>query len=126
MVNTTLPASSTITVDNNNANLFALGGDKKHIYWSGGRGWVVSSEKHSSSSLDNREITELVASGVRELHSFGRSAQPFPPKECLLPKRMLPEEPLLYNHSSHSLHLDLPLGVSVNCSLEEKEVRIKS
>jgi hypothetical protein len=93
--------------------LFALGADFSHVYWSGGSGYVAASQKQGGGG---GEVIDLLSSGVRELRSFGPSAQPFPDSECLIPKKMEPEEPLLFNHSSHSLHLNLPSGLSSNCS----------
>lgn len=89
----------------------SVGSSGGHIYSSSGSGALSVTSSNSTYPL------QLITSGVRALTPFGPFAQPFPPKDCLLPRIMSPETPLLFNHSSHSLHLDLPLGLLVNCSL---------
>ena len=38
--------------------------------------------------------------------------------ECLIPQKLEIEDPILFNHSSHSLHLQLPIPrMSTNCTL---------
>ncbi|ODM95791.1 Proto-oncogene tyrosine-protein kinase ROS [Orchesella cincta] len=93
---------------------YRIAADQHRVYWAGG--FLYASEK-----MGNGGATELqpIGAGVREVSVFGPVSQPFPDLTCLIPQRMEPREPLLFNHSSHSLHLQLPQPVTDNCSLTD-------
>jgi hypothetical protein len=94
-------------------NNVKISGDKNYIYWSSG-GSLHASLKDSYGGASG--VTSILSQNVREVQTFGEASQPYPDLNCLIPRELDPTEPLLFNHSSHSLLLHLPGAKTVNCT----------
>jgi len=80
--------------------------DSSHLYWTAD--FLFASE--------GQGVTQLTSS-KRIFEVTSLALPPYPPQECLVVTKLEPRDHLLFNHSTHSLFLQLPIPRTENCTL---------